>query len=111
MDKAFRPPYLNGLLISLQSKISHLTGTGAALMDLATLQLPVFLPGSNRNWEEVKGVARFTAEGEVVVKLQPEDAGRLIAMARRGILVQLAFDYRVPAETLEVINTQYQKED
>ncbi len=79
-------------------------------MDLATIQLPVFLPGNNRNWKQVDGVARITSEGEVVVKLNPENAESLVEMAKRGILVQLAFDYKMPIENIELINTQYQKE-
>ncbi len=79
-------------------------------MDLAEIQLPVFLPGNNRNWEKIDGKARITAEGEVVVKLQLEDAARLVEMAKKGILVQLAFDYKMPAKTVELINTQYRIE-
>lgn len=80
-------------------------------MDLAEIQLPVFLPGNNRNWDQIDGTARITSEGEVVVQLKPEDAVRLVEMGERGILVQLAFDYRMPASLLERINTQHQKKD
>lgn len=31
--------------------------------------IPVFLPGTNRDWEQVAGIATITEEGEINIKL------------------------------------------
>lgn len=81
-------------------------------MLLAEMKLPVFLPGNNRDWQQVDGVATIDSEGEIHVKLlKPENAQLLVEMGEEGILMQLSFDYRMDAATVEKINTQHQKKD
>lgn len=59
------------------------------------IEIPVFLPGNNRDWTKVDGRARIIADGRILIALKPEDAVRLIEMARAGLLYQCAFDYRI----------------
>lgn len=75
------------------------------------MELPVFLPGNNRDWTQVAGRAHITSDGLIVVHLKPEDTERLIKLARDGILYQCAFDYRMTSETVDQMNTQYQKKE
>ncbi len=80
-------------------------------MHLALLKLPVFLPGNNRNWTQVDGVARITDRGVLTVELSEENAKRLVNLAEKGILLQVSFDYKMPVETIDKINAQNRKEN
>lgn len=57
--------------------------------------IPVFLPGNQRNFDEIRGVAEIDPnDGEIKVKLQhKEHAERLVEMARKGQIISLSFDY------------------
>lgn len=81
----------------------------------STVQLPVFLPGNNRDWVMVDGVATITEEGEINVKLHdPEKAQQLVEMFKERILLQISFDYRMADEVLEKIlsqNRRFKKEN
>jgi hypothetical protein len=41
------------------------------------IEIPVFLPGNNRDWTKVDGRARIIADGRILIALKPEDAVRL----------------------------------
>lgn len=74
------------------------------------VELPVFLPGNNRDWTEVQGRAVISSKGEIIIKLvREEDTQRLIKQAQEGILWQLSLDYKMPVEMIKQINTQHQK--
>lgn len=73
-------------------------------MDSIVIKLPAFLPGNNRNWDQVDGIATITEDGKINVRFQnPEDGKRLVEMARNNILFQISFDYRMPSKTIEKI--------
>lgn len=77
--------------------------------DRVEMTLPVFLPGNNRNWEEVAGQASIEADGRILIALQKdEDAKELIEMAKIGALYQLSFDYKMTKEQLAEIDKMYQ---
>lgn len=60
----------------------------------AHIAVPVFLPGNERNWEEVRGIASVNETGEIVVKLQnPKHAMKLAEDHRKGKLIAVSFDY------------------
>lgn len=62
--------------------------------------LPVFLPGNNRDFKEIQGLADINAEGQIVITLQHKEAGlELLKMRADGILFACAFDYLPPKET------------
>lgn len=72
--------------------------------------LPVFLPGNDRDWREVKGSAHIDPEGKIVITLfNKEDAEALAEMSRNGILWQVGFDYRWPIEKIMEVNNQYKE--
>ena len=76
----------------------------------AIQQIPVFLPGNNRNWTRVDGVMRIYPGGTMTVHLKDEEQARELArMAEEGILLQVSFDYRMAAQTIDKINTRYQE--
>lgn len=79
------------------------------MADLATLRLPVFLPGNNRDWQKVDGVATITDDGKIVVTVEPHKAEMLVLMAKNDLLFQLSFDYRMDEATLEKINAKHQE--
>lgn len=63
------------------------------------MPLPVFLPGNDRDWKEIKGVAEISADGEIHIKLERKEAGlELFQMQQDGILFALGFDYMGPAK-------------
>jgi hypothetical protein len=65
----------------------------------AQMPLPVFLPGNNRDFQEIQGVAEINAEGQIVITLQHKDAGlALFKMKQEGILFACSFDYMDPAK-------------
>lgn len=76
------------------------------MSDLAELRLPVFLPGSNRDWQKIDGSARITEDGKVIVTLPEDAADKLVKMAENNILLQVSFDYRMNDEMLAQINAQ-----
>lgn len=81
-------------------------------MSNVEMNLPVFLPGNNRDWSEVKAVARIDGSGEIHIRLMnPADGQRLVQMAADGILYQCSFDYRMPQEMLDKINNQAKRWD
>jgi hypothetical protein len=70
--------------------------------------LPVFLPGNNRNFEQAQGRAGIDHDGRIIITLQKEEmADELVEMAKRNILFQIAVDYRLPLDQLEKINNQF----
>lgn len=72
------------------------------------MSLPVFLPGNNRNWEEVQGRAIINNDGQIIVDIQnPDHAGELVEMAKKELLFQIAIDYRTPVDTQTKINNQF----
>lgn len=74
-------------------------------------QIPVFLPGSNRDWTQVQGLAEISSEGIITIRMaKKEDAERLVDLAKEGILFQCAFDYRMKPEKLEEIQARYHQE-
>lgn len=74
------------------------------------LALPVFLPGSNRDWSEFAGVARITDKGEIFIQFQNEKANTaLVQMALDKILLQVSFDYRLTSQQLKELNERYTK--
>lgn len=57
-------------------------------------RIPVFLPGNQRDFLEINGVATISENGEINVTLQhPEHAMHLAAMANAGRIIALSFDY------------------
>ncbi len=77
----------------------------------AIIDLPVHMPGNNRNWETVAGVAKVTADGSVRVTFSdPKSSDALVHMAEERILLQLSFDYRQSEDHLKKVNTQFQME-
>jgi hypothetical protein len=61
--------------------------------------LPVFLPGNDRGFKEIQGLADINDEGQIVITLQHKDAGlELLRMRSEGILFACAFDYLPPKE-------------
>ena len=74
-------------------------------------EIPVFMPGNNRDWREIRGMARITAEGDISVRLKDrKDALELIRMWDEGILWQLSFDYKMTPEQIEELNKHAQPE-
>lgn len=56
--------------------------------------IPVFLPGNQRDFTEIKGVATISETGEVSIILQrPEHAKGLADLAKEGRIIALSFDY------------------
>ena len=75
------------------------------------VQLPVFLPGNDRDWTKHDGVATITDDGEIRVKLFDKRAAiDLGQMAKKNILLQLAFDYRMDETMIEHINNRYKEQ-
>jgi hypothetical protein len=61
------------------------------------LLLPVFLPGNNRDFKEIQGLADINDEGQIIITLQHKSAGlELLKMRNDGILFACAFDYLDP---------------
>lgn len=76
----------------------------------AHMKLPVYMPGNDRNWERVDGTL-IIKEDVCELKLQrPELQAELFEMAKNNILWQVSFDYRMPIDEMEKINTQFSKE-
>jgi len=74
-------------------------------------ELPVFMPGNNRNWEQVDGRLSVSQDGAIVLNLHKEELQEeLLRQWRDNILWQVSFDYRMASSTMEKINTQYQVE-
>ena len=70
--------------------------------------LPVFLPGNNRNFEEVQGRAGITHDGKIIVTLQEERmANELVEMAKQNFLFQIAIDYKMPVDEQKKLNNQF----
>ncbi len=70
--------------------------------------LPVFLPGNNRNFETLQGRAGITHDGKIIVTLLKEEmADELVEMSKKNLLLQIAVDYRLPLDQLEKINNQF----
>jgi len=60
----------------------------------ARMNIPVFLPGNNRGFTEVRGVATITPDGRVEILLQnAEHAMGLAEMQKQGKIISLSFDY------------------
>lgn len=77
----------------------------------AIIDIPIHMPGNNRNWETVAGTASILSDGTVQIKFKQEaSSDALVAMAEKNLLLQLAFDYRMDSDALAKINTQFQKE-
>jgi hypothetical protein len=76
---------------------------------IGEFELPVFLPGNNRNWEQVDGLCWVSEEGQLVIQVSPENAALLVDQAKRGILYQVSLDYRMPIEKLQEIENQYKE--
>lgn len=64
-------------------------------MDFRT-QIPVFLPGNDRLYEEIAGVMTISEDGsDISVRLySPQHALKLAEMIQNGQLLCLAFDYK-----------------
>ena len=63
------------------------------------MPIPVFLPGNDRNFNEIQGVAEINPEGQIIITLQHKEAGlELFKMKQEGILFACAFDYIPPKE-------------
>lgn len=79
-------------------------------MDGIKMQIPVYLPGSNRDWTEHSGVATITPEGELTVRFDnPKSAEILVDMAKAGTLMACSFDYKQSDEVLKEINERYNR--
>lgn len=73
--------------------------------------LPVFMPGNNRNWEQVDGRLTVFESGPAELSLRnPVHHEALIDQARRGILLQVSFDYRAPQDDMDKINKAFAQE-
>lgn len=73
-----------------------------------TTNLPVFLPGNNRNFEEAQGRAGITHDGKIIVTLQdPAMADELVDMAKQNFLFQIGIDYKMPVDEMKKINNQF----
>lgn len=73
------------------------------------MELPCFLPGTARDWTEVRAKATITKSGEIHIKMfESQDSVRLVEMARDNILFQVSFDYKMPPEVIGKINNRYQ---
>lgn len=80
-------------------------------MPRAEIELPIFLPGNNRDWTKADGLATITNDGEIHIRLRdPQAASMLVEMAQERIPLQVAFDYRASDEALEKIYSRYKKE-
>ena len=63
------------------------------------MPLPVFLPGNNRDFKEIQGVAEINDEGQIIITLQHKEAGlALFQMKQEGLLFACAFDYIDPVK-------------
>lgn len=72
--------------------------------------LPVYLPGNNRDWNEVPGLATISDNGEINIKLADKRmALNLAKMFQQGTLLQLAFDYQMSPEVLKQINDKHKE--
>lgn len=84
------------------------------MSDSATYRgIPVFLPGTNRNWEDHRGIMRINKlTGEMSVIFQdPHNIQRLLALAEIGVLMQVAFDYQMSDEKLKYIRERFSEID
>lgn len=73
-------------------------------------QLPVYLPGNDRDWTKVQGLATVTDEGEINIKLRDKNyAIDLANMFKKGILIQLAFDYQMNDAMIEHIQNRHKE--
>lgn len=80
-------------------------------MTSVIMQLPVFLPGNNRNWDQIDGVLTITEDGTINIKLDESGTARLVDAAKKDILIQCSFDYRMTTEQIEKLNRNYQTKE
>lgn len=74
-------------------------------------EIPVFIPGQQMGWDQVKAHCIIATDGTIVIKcLDPDDGERLVDYVKQGILLQCSFDYRMPTEKINAINSLYKKE-
>lgn len=72
--------------------------------------LPVYMPGNNRNWEQVDGVLTIKDDNTITLRLTKEEyAAELVEQARRNVLWQVSFDYRMGTDEMDKINNQFLK--
>lgn len=72
--------------------------------------LPVYMPGNNRNWEQVDAVLTIADDNSISLKLKNDDyAEELVEQARQNILWQVSFDYRMGVDEMDKINRQFLK--
>lgn len=65
----------------------------------AKLGIPVFLPGNNRDWDEIAGVMTVSDTGRIELQLKtPEHGMKIVEMMNAGKLIAVSFDY-VPEKT------------
>jgi hypothetical protein len=57
--------------------------------------IPVFLPGSSRDWEQVAGIATITDEGEINIKLHSKTMALELVenWTKDNKIVSCGFDY------------------
>lgn len=61
--------------------------------------IPVFLPGNNRDWSEVAGVATISEDGEIVIKLHSKEAAQhLIKLSLDKVIYAVSFDYYITSK-------------
>lgn len=78
---------------------------------VAYQDLPVFMPGNNRNWHRVDAKLTVTEDGRIEMQLLRDELHEeLLRQWREGILMQVSFDYRTPPDDLEKINLHFAKD-
>lgn len=73
-------------------------------------QLPVYIPGRDRDWRMEEALATITDDGEIHIKMMSKEAREwLLECVKVGSLMQVSFDYRMSPEMVEAINHRYKK--
>lgn len=57
--------------------------------------IPVFLPGSHKEWDEVAGIARISEDGEINIKLHSKDMALDLVQnwVKNGKIMSISMDY------------------
>lgn len=76
---------------------------------IVSTPLPVFLPGNNRNWEQVDGHL-VIYKNSMRLRVSEGHQEALVDMAKNNVLLQVAFDYRLGLDEMRKINSQFQME-
>lgn len=75
----------------------------------AVIRLPVFLPGSNHDWEMADGIGTVTADGKIEINLRDRGAAiQMVEQAKDGIFMAISF--AVLDETEEAATTTPEEE-